>query len=401
MNVEPIPNARVASAHLQDELIELIYQAALDTNRWLDFARVLSRALDDRSITVWLQLPNGDRRGEFYRWPQAHVSPDIFAKYWKRGLPWGSQLSEIGPASETTRRFVQFDSVLPNARLAITDYYKEWMEPQGLAPMSPLVHTFACKGSVPKAAVCVFQRVDSPPIRPGHLAFLDQLVPHLQRAHCILDQMRAMRREHDVMREVIDRIPTGIVLIDETGHVAALNDSALLSIENHEGIRVENGRLFVDDPETDQWLNQAIQEACDPEMRTVRDPERRVMNGHRSTSNGQTPLLVTPLLSPASESTIPDAVAMVFLGKPKLARGTSLTLLQNLYGLTRAEAEITQLLADGLSLEEAAERRTVTLNTARSQLKRVFSKTGAKRQSDLVRIVIGGVASMRGARRAS
>ena len=401
MNVEPLSPARIESSLLHDELVDLIYQAALDSDRWLDFARVLSSALDDRTITVWLRLPNGDRRSEFYRWPQAQVSQEIFAKYWNRGLPWGSQVSQIGTASETTKRFVQFDSVFPNERLVTTDYYKEWMQPQGLAPTSPVVHTFASDGAMPTAAVCVFQRVDSPPIRPGHLAFLDHLVPHLARAHRILDQMRAMRREHDVLREVIDRIPTGIVLIDETGHVATLNDSALLSIENHEGLHVENGRLVVDDPETDRWLQQVIQEACDPEIRADCDPERRVMSGHRSATNGQIPLVVTPLLSPASESTIPDAVAMVFVGTPKLARGTSLSLLRNLYGLTRAEAEITQLLADGLSLEEAAERRTVTLNTARSQLKRVFSKTGAKRQSDLVRIVIGGVASMRGARRAS
>ena len=88
--------------------------------------------------------------------------------------------------------------------------------------------------------------------------------------------------------------------------------------------------------------------------------------------------------------------AMIFLGSPKLAHATATNLLRHLYDLTRAEADLTWLLADGLSLEEAAEKRGVTLNTARSQLKRVFTKTGARRQSELVRIVLGGVGWIRG-----
>lgn len=384
-------------ACVQDELVGLIYEAAVDTDRWLDVARSLSTALDGRAITIWLKLPNADGRSEFYRHPAVDLPPEIFAKYWQRGLPWGSQVSDTGPANETTKRFVAFESVFPNDKLAATDYYKEWMAPQGLAPASPVVHTFSFEGRVPTAAVCVFQRVDSGPFEPAHFEFLDRLVPHLARAHCILDQMRAMRREHDVLREVIDRIPTGIMLVDETGRVATLNDSALLSIENQEGMRIEDGRLVLDDPDTNLWLARTVEEARDPRLRSGTRSERP-MNGHRSATNGRIPVVVTPLLSPASRSSQPDTVAMIFVGSPKLAHGTSMHLLRNLYGLTRAEAEITQLIADGMSLEEAAERRAVTLNTARSQLKRVFSKTGARRQADLVRIVIGGVASMRGER---
>ncbi len=389
--------AALESTRMHDELVGLIYEAAVDTDRWLEVARSLSAALDGRSITIWLRLPNGDNKSEFYRWPTVELDPEIFSRNWQSGLPWGSHLPDVGPASDTTRKFVQFDSVFPNDKLAETDYYKQWMAPQGLAAVSPVVHTFSSAGRVPTAAICIFQRIESAPFESAHFEFLDRLVPHLARAHCILDRLRAMRRWQEVVHEIIDRIPTGIVLIDETGHITALNDSAMLGIENHEGLRVEDGRLVVDDPDSDRWLQSVISEARDPRCRAEADPER-VMVGHRSTTNGRIPLVVTRLMSPASESTHPDTVAMVFVGDSKLVAKTSVQLLRSLYGLTRAEAEIAKLLSDGLSLEEAAERRAVTLNTARSQLKRVFSKTGARRQADLVRIVIGGVASMRGAR---
>ena len=69
-------------------------------------------------------------------------------------------------------------------------------------------------------------------------------------------------------------------------------------------------------------------------------------------------------------------------------------LLASLYGLTPAEAELASLLSAGHSIEEAAEIRGVTLNTARSQMKRVFSKTGVNRQADLVRLLLNNVTAL-------
>jgi DNA-binding CsgD family transcriptional regulator len=62
-------------------------------------------------------------------------------------------------------------------------------------------------------------------------------------------------------------------------------------------------------------------------------------------------------------------------------------LLRGLHGLTPAEAELVGQLARGRSLEEAARARGVSINTVRSQLKQVFSKTGTSRQGELVQLV--------------
>ena len=59
-----------------------------------------------------------------------------------------------------------------------------------------------------------------------------------------------------------------------------------------------------------------------------------------------------------------------------------------------AAAALVQLLLMGHSLEEAADVRGVTMNTARSQLKHVFAKTDTKRQGELVRLIITGVAPL-------
>lgn len=70
-------------------------------------------------------------------------------------------------------------------------------------------------------------------------------------------------------------------------------------------------------------------------------------------------------------------------------------MLESLYGLTKAEAELVGLLTQGDSLDEAAKRRGVTVNTARSQLKQAFAKTGTRRQGELIQFILTGVSSVR------
>lgn len=58
--------------------------------------------------------------------------------------------------------------------------------------------------------------------------------------------------------------------------------------------------------------------------------------------------------------------------------------LENFYGLTRAEAELAEHLAQGESLEGIASARRVTLDTVRTQLRTIYKKTGTHRQVELV-----------------
>jgi DNA-binding CsgD family transcriptional regulator len=89
-----------------------------------------------------------------------------------------------------------------------------------------------------------------------------------------------------------------------------------------------------------------------------------------------------------------DAAVAIFIADPESGRIHDPEVLGAMYSLTHSEAELVRLLATGMSLEEAAEGRGVSVNTARSHLKHVFAKTGTSRQGELVRLVLSGVGSM-------
>jgi DNA-binding CsgD family transcriptional regulator len=66
--------------------------------------------------------------------------------------------------------------------------------------------------------------------------------------------------------------------------------------------------------------------------------------------------------------------------------------MQQLYRLTPAESRVAAAMALGQTVEEIAAANRVTEATLRSQLRSIFSKTGTRRQADLVRLALAGSA---------
>ncbi|MBE9543045.1 MAG: alpha/beta hydrolase, partial [Proteobacteria bacterium] len=62
--------------------------------------------------------------------------------------------------------------------------------------------------------------------------------------------------------------------------------------------------------------------------------------------------------------------------------------LQTLFNLSPAEARLAALLASGMSLNQAAEQSYISKNTAKVQLKSIFSKTGVSRQAELTKLIL-------------
>jgi DNA-binding CsgD family transcriptional regulator len=61
--------------------------------------------------------------------------------------------------------------------------------------------------------------------------------------------------------------------------------------------------------------------------------------------------------------------------------------LRSVFGLTKAEARIALEVATGEGLKPVAERLGISMNTAHTQLRAVFEKTGTSRQAELVRVL--------------
>ncbi len=84
------------------------------------------------------------------------------------------------------------------------------------------------------------------------------------------------------------------------------------------------------------------------------------------------------------------AKALVFISDPEDTPEAPEMLLQRLYGLTSAEARFALSLSAGNSLDGASNDCSITRETARTRLKRIFAKTDTHSQTELVRLILAG-----------
>ena len=78
-----------------------------------------------------------------------------------------------------------------------------------------------------------------------------------------------------------------------------------------------------------------------------------------------------------------EATALILPDRTALVRHDH--VLRESLGLTPAELRLATLLKDGISINDAAGRLGIAVNTARNQLRAIFTKLGVNRQSEMVR----------------
>ena len=78
----------------------------------------------------------------------------------------------------------------------------------------------------------------------------------------------------------------------------------------------------------------------------------------------------------------------MYVVDPDMAVEASKRVLSQTYGLTQAESAVASLLGRGIGLSNAADLLGISINTAKTHKQRVYSKTGIRRQAELVRLVL-------------
>ena len=86
---------------------------------------------------------------------------------------------------------------------------------------------------------------------------------------------------------------------------------------------------------------------------------------------------------------------LLFVFDPERRVKASVEILMQDLRLTRREAELAALLAEGQDMQGIAHRLSISEHTARQHLKCIFMKTDIHSQADLARRIVSGPAWMR------
>lgn len=203
---------------------------------------------------------------------------------------------------------------------------------------------------------------------PGLASFL---VPHFARAFQIQQQMGRLEAERDALERVMDRLPLGMAIVDASATTISMNRALLALVRGGEAVSLRDGRLGSLPAEalTEALRRAALVGAADQVLR---------LEGDAPVS-----LWISRLVGGSQL----EAPRFLVLAAGQGSRALSETGLCELYGLTLAEARLTQHLALGRTVEEASRGLNISQNTAKTHLKRVFTKVGVRRQAELLQAV--------------
>ena len=184
------------------------------------------------------------------------------------------------------------------------------------------------------------------------------------------------------LEQAINGIAAGLLLLDRRGEAAAMNAAAARILAQDVGLSIGRRRLTARHRHQDWLLQRAIARAIAP-LALDRVGEALTLTGPDGA--GSVSILISPLPSERSRREAFSAIGM--LGEPSRgARENVIDFVQAVYGLTPAEARLAQAIAAGTALKDYAEAAGVSINTVRTHLAHIFTKTDTKRQSDLVRL---------------
>lgn len=228
------------------------------------------------------------------------------------------------------------------------------------------------------------------PVGAGHydaddLQLLERITGHMIRSSVLRRRLRALESQQQADQALLKYFPYGTVWVDAACRVASFNNVAADMLAGADGICVKAQRLRLADPGADAMLVAAVSQATGAEGR------RGQWFAARRERGGQ-PLVVSVIpAQPDRQAGFADGsgpLALVILqdmGRQQLPRSA---ILRKMFGLTPAEARLAEALLDNDTIESYAQKADVSRNTVRTHMASLFSKTGTRRQAELLRILM-------------
>jgi len=375
----PLPNQSELSA-----LLHHLYASVTDPR---ELNRFLSQC-SERIGAVSAALAICEIETGRWRYLEFHPGPVDLARVYE------THYSEDDPVKAAllrlpSRRFYFSHELCDEHMQRTHPYWVEWFATLDYSDVCaariPLGANYSCHiGFVRQSAAERFGRPE--------LNFLDLLLPHLEQAlqmHSRMDRLKVMA---DLAQEHLAQTGAGCVVLNGDGRITFRNRIAQDLLREGTVLRETDGTIHLSEPTAEARFRQLVRDC----ILVARLPT--VISGGMVAvpRPGGLPLsvVVLPYRALAYAETVIEqgSRAIVLLYDPDRSRTDPPGILRELYRLSDAEARVSWRLANGEALEEIAAAEGASRETVRSQLKRIFAKTGTKRQSELVRLILVGPA---------
>jgi DNA-binding CsgD family transcriptional regulator/PAS domain-containing protein len=224
------------------------------------------------------------------------------------------------------------------------------------------------------------------PFKAKDVDLLKLLNPHLAKAFRLQRILESAADNNSALLTGIAQFDFGVIALDREHRITNLSTPAKQLLDQKDGILIQASHLEAITPAE----NRRLQEMLNTTNQIWENPHQSPCNTLLlSRKSGKKPLqlVVFPFVSSGLLGE-DRPQTLVFLSDPSSKPASRAAVLRALYGLTPTESRLADFLLQGFEVREAADHLRNTLETTRFHLKRVLAKTGARRQSELMRLML-------------
>lgn len=376
-------NIRQVDLEALDRLLGSIYEGPMESPPWQSALKLLKEALSASHVTLMLRPPSQESAGVMVntgavtRQATESYETHFFAMDPFVGLPEG----EVYVAEEMIgKRWLQ------------AAIYQEYLKPLDIR------HLMGADIYTKEGVECrlrITRTHDSPPFSEDDKALCRFLLPHLKRSIQLHSRLDYLECERQLFAGTVNRLLLGMISFAPNGSILEMNQEARRILAEKDGIWLSGNNISLESNQESRELQRTIRQALSGTVSTDGPTLVEAMSVTRPSGRAKLGVVVRAIpLGEWSESRQRPA-AVLFIRDPESnGAQASQEIVRRLFGLTRMEAALALCLAEGLTLDEAADKLNVRKNTARTHLRSIFCKTGVTRQTMLVRMLLNSVISL-------
>jgi DNA-binding CsgD family transcriptional regulator/PAS domain-containing protein len=360
------------------ELVENVYDAALEPARWNDVVVGINDFVGSRACGL-ISKNAKSQFGETHYY--CGVDPHyirLYAESHSRFDP----LTTLPPFGKV----VGIPDLLPYDEYRRGPFFQEWLRPQGCVDVANVVLDKSDANCADLLTFLPGGRMADDEMRRRIAA----IAPHARRALLVNKAIDARKSEAAAFAKILDGLAVAIFLLDSAGRIAHRNSAADNLLDAGDVLRSVNGQLVA----RDAWANRALREAfaasgklpaacgCIALPMAAEDGEHYIAH-----------LLPLTAAERGATGMAYKSVAALFVRKAALGRPRD-DVIARRFELTRAELRVMLSIADVGGVPETAAALGVAESTVKTHLRRVFAKTGTNRQTELVKLIAAHVSPL-------
>ncbi|CEA02572.1 hypothetical protein BN1049_00796 [Pseudomonas saudimassiliensis] len=366
-----------------DRIVGLIHDGALETEQLslaLDELRVLFQA---NYVSLILRAPCADSMGITLISGQPEWAGKLayFNDY-----RWDAPLGRM-PADQV----YSMDQLMSREEWESSTYYRDYSQP------NDVYHIMGANIATADAGVLGFRLTRSqrqPAFDEQDRALCLRLLPHLRRSLQVHNLLGRSESLGNLYAAAVNRLSVATLVLDAAGGVLQLNDVARELLGQADGLKLVGSRLEASYPSDNRELHKLIRDAVESKDAPQPRGAREALSVARPSGEVSLGVVVEPIAGAEWAEGRGQPAVMVYIRDAVGKSQVDNRVARELFNFTPAETALSLQLANGLSLEEAAEELGIMRNTARAHLRAIFSKTGVRRQAELVRVMLNSVGSL-------